>query len=78
MHETTSLLHSFASSEMQDVVIDVGLIEAAFEAGPQIIIQLCAVAAGSAELQDVAFAYTTLYGDEIRIKQGNNKSNPLK
>ena len=56
---------------MESLVLEVAFIEAAFEACPQIITQLCAIATGSAELQDVAFEYTSLYGNDVKIIQGN-------
>jgi len=64
------LLHSFGSSEIESLVLEVAFIEAAFEACPQIITQLCAITTGSAELQDVAFEYTSLYGNKLKIRQG--------
>ena len=55
---------------MESLVLEVAFIEAAFESCPQIMTQLCAIATGSAELQDVAFAYTSLYGNDVKIRQG--------
>ena len=70
----SSLLHSFGSSEIESLVLEVAFIEAAFEACPQIITQLCAITTGSAELQDVAFEYTSLYGNKLKIRQGKTEN----